>query len=340
MRRVTLKDLARRLGLSQATVSRALRDDPKIPPVTRNRVKSEAEELNYRPNALMSELAACRWQTAGVASGSVMGYVLQNPPKSNIGALPEDFIGPAREQAALLGYGLEVFSQDEFASPGKIQKALINRGVTDLILGPAFDKSFMMDFDWKNFIAVQVIPGRFRLPLHSVFEDHFANVTLAWENVVSHGYRRIGIVLMDHGFRLFDDMARLGAVHVCQTQLSPELPSIAPFYLTPEDHRDKDFIRWVKKNEVDAIIGFSGSQFHVFRQAFGYAIPYALLNKNSGAPEFSGILDPTQSLGREGVNLLHFCRRTHQWGIPKQRIEHIIEPTWFEGETLPMKKTA
>ena len=50
--RVTIKDIARQLNLSHATVSRALNrsDDPFISAATRERVRKTAEEMNYQPN--------------------------------------------------------------------------------------------------------------------------------------------------------------------------------------------------------------------------------------------------------------------------------------------------
>lgn len=46
----TQKSLAQELGVHPATVSRALRDDPSIPELTRTRVKALAERLGYEPN--------------------------------------------------------------------------------------------------------------------------------------------------------------------------------------------------------------------------------------------------------------------------------------------------
>jgi LacI family transcriptional regulator len=45
--RVTGYDVARALGMSQSTVSRALRDDPRVVPATREMVKATAAELGY-----------------------------------------------------------------------------------------------------------------------------------------------------------------------------------------------------------------------------------------------------------------------------------------------------
>ena len=49
---VTIKDIAKMLGISVSTVSRALKDHPDISPETKDKVNEVAKKLNYRPNAL------------------------------------------------------------------------------------------------------------------------------------------------------------------------------------------------------------------------------------------------------------------------------------------------
>jgi LacI family transcriptional regulator len=48
--RVTLKDIAKKLGLSMATVSRALADHPDISGATKSRVREVAQAMSYIPN--------------------------------------------------------------------------------------------------------------------------------------------------------------------------------------------------------------------------------------------------------------------------------------------------
>ena len=55
-RRTSLKDLAQELGVSIATVSRALRSSPEIGKEMQERVKDLAKRLNYRPNPFAQSL--------------------------------------------------------------------------------------------------------------------------------------------------------------------------------------------------------------------------------------------------------------------------------------------
>ena len=54
--RISLKDLAKELGVSIATVSRALRNSPEIGAEMQQRVKDLAKKLNYRPNPFAQSL--------------------------------------------------------------------------------------------------------------------------------------------------------------------------------------------------------------------------------------------------------------------------------------------
>ena len=63
---VTIKDIAKRLNISVATVSRALRDLPDIHPDTKKMVVDLAEELDYQPNVIATSLVKSKTKTLGV----------------------------------------------------------------------------------------------------------------------------------------------------------------------------------------------------------------------------------------------------------------------------------
>jgi LacI family transcriptional regulator len=334
----TLRDIAARLHLSPAAVSMGLHNSPRIAAKTKSRIRAVAQELGYRPNSLMSELASSRWQKAKVAKGSVIAYIDRIPATSPY--WPSYIHEPLRAQASLLGYEVQFFSSADFSSSAKLQRVLRNRGIIDVILGPMFDKAFAVQLDWNKFVAIQLLSGVYQLPLHSAIKDHFAAVTLAWQKAVSRGYRRIGVLLLDHPIGpLSDDLMRSAAVHVCQHHLFSHLPALPTFHTPPGDPRTEAFVQWVETNDPDVIIGFSGSHYSLFHSHFNYYPAYITLHTDLPS-EISGIPEDADNCAREAVNLLHFCRRTHQWGIPERRIDHVIEPTWHEGTTLPVKPSS
>ncbi len=54
--RVTLKDVANECGYTANTVSRAIRNDPHLPPETRKLIRETADRLGYIPNKMASSL--------------------------------------------------------------------------------------------------------------------------------------------------------------------------------------------------------------------------------------------------------------------------------------------
>ena len=63
---ITIKDIARELGVSPSTVSRALKDNPDISQETRDVIHKYAREHNYKPNVLALNLRTSRSNTIGV----------------------------------------------------------------------------------------------------------------------------------------------------------------------------------------------------------------------------------------------------------------------------------
>ncbi|NDV82849.1 LacI family DNA-binding transcriptional regulator [Bacteroides sp. 51] len=63
---ITIKDIAKALGVSPSTVSRALKDNPDISQETRDAIHKYAQEHNYKPNALALNLRTSRSNTIGV----------------------------------------------------------------------------------------------------------------------------------------------------------------------------------------------------------------------------------------------------------------------------------
>ena len=65
-KRTTLKDIANRLNISPAAVSKAMHDDSRISDNTKEAVKRVAKELNYQPNHLASALRKGKSNLVGV----------------------------------------------------------------------------------------------------------------------------------------------------------------------------------------------------------------------------------------------------------------------------------
>jgi LacI family transcriptional regulator len=69
---IRMKDIARDLGLSQATVSKVLREHPDIGEKTRQRVLERVKELDYQPNPLARSLVTGRSFLIGLIAPSLL----------------------------------------------------------------------------------------------------------------------------------------------------------------------------------------------------------------------------------------------------------------------------
>jgi LacI family transcriptional regulator len=66
MGRITQKSLARMLGCDISTISRALRDDPRVTPATKARIRACADKLGYVPDPAAAALVSGRSRVVGI----------------------------------------------------------------------------------------------------------------------------------------------------------------------------------------------------------------------------------------------------------------------------------
>jgi len=102
--KITIYDVARKVGVSRQTVSRVINNRPDVSTETRKRVQKIIAELNYRPNAIAQTLSRRKSQLLGVVTAGLR------------------FIGPSRtlngitSKAEELGYGLLLKELAQFST--------------------------------------------------------------------------------------------------------------------------------------------------------------------------------------------------------------------------------
>ncbi len=73
-RDITLKDLAKILGVSASTISRSLKNHPDISPETKSMVLDMARKLNYQPNVIAQKLRSQKTKTIGVIIPDIVHF--------------------------------------------------------------------------------------------------------------------------------------------------------------------------------------------------------------------------------------------------------------------------
>lgn len=76
---VSIKDIARKCGVSNATVSKALNDSSDISVLTKMKVRAVADELGYFPNSSAKALKTNKTSTLGIIYSNRLGSGLKHP---------------------------------------------------------------------------------------------------------------------------------------------------------------------------------------------------------------------------------------------------------------------
>lgn len=185
-RRTSLKDLAQELGVSIATVSRALRNSPEIGKEMQQRVKELAKQMNYRPNPFAQSLRK--------EAPKIIGVVVPNLVTHYYAAVLDGI----EDEARRAGYSvISANSHEDTADEQHAVDNFISMHVEGIIACLAQTTT-----DYRHFeeIAEMGIPlvffGR------TCLTDRFSSVTangdeaaqLATQHLIDTGSRRIAFI--------------------------------------------------------------------------------------------------------------------------------------------------
>jgi LacI family transcriptional regulator len=109
-RAITIVDLAKKLGVSPTTISRALREKGGMTEDTRERIKQAALSYGYIPNKAGATLSTGRTFS--------IGYVVPKNERGFPSMLQADVMRGMVEELAHHGYSLTVYSEDYFDTRG------------------------------------------------------------------------------------------------------------------------------------------------------------------------------------------------------------------------------
>jgi LacI family transcriptional regulator len=340
--RATLQDIANLAGVGKATVSLALRNDPKISAATRQRVCQAAEQLHYRPDPALARIAAHRWRTREHPSDITVAFVTMNHPWTNVEPVG-DLRKGATAEGERLGYHVEHFRMESFPGPEQLARVLFHRGIRGVLVGLIFREDFARAFPWQSFIGVGCSLGYHQPPINVVVSDFHHAMERAWREAVHAGYRRIGVALLEEvgAVDLFD---KVSAALFCQSRLNPELEAI-PVQTFPLADRSS-FCTWLRRHEPEVVIGFNDTVHWWLRDA-GLKVPdgtafISLDTENVPHRErtLSGMNPDYAFIGRTAIGQLDILLRTHQAGIPERPLTVHVPPVWIPGDTLPVRNVA
>jgi len=174
----TIKDIAKRAGVSITTVSYVLNGKGRISEATRRAVLAAAEELNYHPNAHARHLKRRRTYMIGVFVGALGGLFYEE--------ILEGI------HAAVLETDYELIVVPEGRAPSRI---LCNRQVdAAIVFDVKIPDELLVRLAWKRFPIVTLdrrIEAEFVFPL---LIDNVGGTRAVFEHLYTQGARRLAFV--------------------------------------------------------------------------------------------------------------------------------------------------
>jgi DNA-binding LacI/PurR family transcriptional regulator len=337
----TLQDVATRAGVHRTTVSLALRDHPRIPAATRERVKAAAAKLGYRINPLVSALMQSR-RSGRAVTHVTLAYVTNYPTRFGWRPLHHDrpdYFPGAVERARDFGYKLEHFWLGE---PGmtslRFCDILSARGINGVIVGRLPPGQNTMDLSWSRFSAV-ALGLTLRAPLlHHVTENHFDAASQGMQRCRERGYRRVGFVFSEANDSPLVGSRWLGAFLEQQRQF-PEKDRLPPCPAVPAD--EGAFRTWFERFRPDAVLASHGRPVLAWLERMGRRVPrdVGLIDLAGDHPELAcgGVYyDPAQ-LGALAIEMLIGLMHRNETGVPGHQHEILLTGEWRDGKTLPTR---
>jgi LacI family transcriptional regulator len=180
---ITIKDIAKALGLSTSTVSRALRGSYEISAETRKLVLEYAEKLNYRPNPIALSLKEKRSRSIGIVVCEIANNFFSQ------------VINGIESVAYKKGYYVIISqSHESFEREVANTQYLASRSVDGLLVSLSTETTDLSHFGKLHEKGLPIvyfdrIPED--MPAHKVIANNFNGAYQATEHLIRSGFKRI-----------------------------------------------------------------------------------------------------------------------------------------------------
>lgn len=336
-RRITIRDVAKAAGLSKSAVSLALRNDPSLPPATREKIRSVAARLGYRPDPMLSSLAHYRYGNAP-AGAPVVGWLSNWPTRDEWrnDAWVHHYNGACR-RAEGLGYRLEHFwLREPGMSAARWEQMFQTRGIRGLIVAPQPMAHRPPELTWSRYAAVTIGYSLKTPALHTVASFHFRSMGIVLKELRKRGYERIGFAVSslvdernEHSIRaaflLDGDQNRAEAI---------------PPLVFRESQRQR-FCGWFQEHRPDVVVTAGSDVATAIRgwwRDLGVAVPgdvgLVVLSNVALGGELTGIHEHPEKIGATAIDVLGSLLYHNDLGLPDFPICALIDGSWVDGKTV------
>lgn len=303
----TIKDIARLLGISKSTVSRALSQHSDVNAETRNKVLAMAQRLQYQPNAIALNLRKKRTNTIGVIIPQTV-----NPFFSRA-------VSGIQETANLAGYNVMVCQSNEsYATEKSTLQSLISAHVDGVLISISRETEHTDHFETllqKNIPLVFFDRICKSLNTSQVFTNNYEVAFEATQYLIDKGCRRIATITGPR--HLYTSLHRFQGY---LDALTKNNLAFDPDYLLVTDYRRESIHQYTRRllelpERPDAIFAMNDmiaiEMMHIIKRA-GLKVPHdiAVLGFNNEPitefvePSLSSIEHPAHEIGAAAAEIL------------------------------------
>jgi LacI family transcriptional regulator len=339
---VTLAEVAAAAGVSVTTVSLALRGHPRISAATRTRIEGIAAGLGYRPNPMLSSLAAYRQQVRGPAYQATVAVISNHPPGERWRREQhhqQAFVEGARARGQALGFELEEFwLREPGMSAERLSRVLEARNISGLLLLPQPRARGHLNLAWEHFSPVAFGYSLSRPRLHVAAANHFQAGMTVVRRLRSLGYRRIGFVALPEVIERLN-RAVLGGflAELDRREPAARLPTLT---MPRAELARGPFERWFREHRPDALF-FHGlwpdlvlGWLEEMRVEVPAEVGVAFSSVDWPASRVAGMDENVRLLGAKALELVKAMIDRGEKGIPEIPLRLMVEGTWREGGTV------
>ncbi|WNR45239.1 LacI family DNA-binding transcriptional regulator [Paenibacillus roseipurpureus] len=182
--KTTMADLAKHLGISEATVSLALNDKAGVSPRTKKKVQDAAKSLGYTPNFFARGLATQKSSTIGLIVPEV-----ENPFYSKLTQSIEELVR-ASGRHLILG-----FSDFSLETEQEVMERFANMNVDGIMVSPVYIRDTTSAY--RDAVRTSKVPIIYVGAYYYDFPSSFVMTNLMdgsfslTEHLLSNGYRNI-----------------------------------------------------------------------------------------------------------------------------------------------------
>ena len=333
----TMRELSRALGLSLATISRALRNEFTVAPDTRDRVQSLARELGYQLDANVSQAYARLRVKRALKSSPVLGVITSylGEAEWRTNRYFVRFLEHINSRATELGYQIGVFSNKTPGISGqRLTSILRARGIVGLIIAPDLRAGSHLSLDLTHFASAACTHVVWRPNLHRVEPHSFQNTLLALRRLTRLGYRRIGLASFWASDKNTGHQNAAAYHHLAATGMIPEP---VPVHVESRFGGEK-FLAWLRTHRPDAILAtHPEATFNALEQLElrpGSDIGLAGLRGVTGIGEWAGIDMHADKIDAAVVELVVDQINRNERGVPEHPRIVMVEGSWVDGPTV------